>query len=142
MEEGWGRIIKSTVLAGLLTGLIAPLIWPVVIMLSKGQWPTWSIYPMAALTISLITIIITIPCSLIIGSPALFYLEKVNLNVPTVVGVLGLIVAFFMYLLVAEINNFPLITQAWPLAVFFSILGAINGVTSSMISRTNILLST
>ena len=52
------RIAKATSLAGLVSGLIAPIIWPFVVLLLDGAWPTWSVYPVAALTISFFAIII------------------------------------------------------------------------------------
>lgn len=52
------QIIKANLLAGLSPGLVAPVIWPIVAFLVDGKFPTWSTYPMAALSISFFAIII------------------------------------------------------------------------------------
>lgn len=131
------RITKATFLAGLLSGLVAPLAWPFVVLLINGSWPTWSIYPMAALSISSFTIIIATPCSVVIGGATLFLLEKYDLNTLAITGLLGLITALLIYFLLAGANNYPSLSQSWPLAAFFAVIGLICGVVACYLSRSN-----
>lgn len=131
------RIIKGTMLAGLLPGLMAPIIWPIVVLLVEGGWPTWSTYPMAALSISFFAIIIALPCCVGLGAPALFGLNKLNLNSPAIAGILGFTMALLIFFLFAVSNDYPTFSQSWPLATFFAINGAIAGTAASLLSRTN-----
>ena len=131
------QIFKATLLSGLLSGLLAPFIWPFVVLLVDGSWPTWSVYPMAALAITFFAIIIATPCSVVFGSLALFFLEKHNLNTVAITGSLGLTSAVLLYLLVATGYSYPPLSHSWPLAAFFAIIGTTCGVLASYLSRTN-----
>lgn len=131
------RIIKATMLAGLLPGLVSPIIWPAVVLFVEGRWPTWSVYPMAALTISFFAIIIALPCCVIFGSPALVGLEKIKLNKSAIAGATGFIIALVVYFLLAVSNNFSSLSPSWPLAAFFAANGAICAAVASSLSRTN-----
>lgn len=131
------RIIKANLLAGLSPGLVAPVIWPIVAFLVDGKFPTWSTYPMAALSISFFAIIIGLVSCLVLGSPTLISLEKLNLNTPTSAGTSGFIIALFLYFLFTVSKEQSSITQSWPLGVFFAVLGGICGSTASLLSRTN-----
>lgn len=131
------RIIKATLLAGLLSGLVAPIIWPFVVLLIDGAWPTWSVYPIAAIAVSFFAVIIATPCCIVLGGLAIFILEKHNLNTPAIIGLSGLISALLLYLLVATSNDYPSFSQSWPLAAFFAIIGSTCGALASHLSRTN-----
>jgi hypothetical protein len=131
------RITKATLLAGLLSGLIAPAIWPFVVLLIDGAWPTWSVYPVAALTISFFAIIVATPCCIVLGGLVLLALEQLNLNTPAISGILGLVSALLIYLLVATSYNYPSLSEFWPLAAFFVIIGSTCGALASYLSRTN-----
>ena len=131
------RIAKATLLAGLLSGVIAPIMWPFVGLLIDGTWPTWSVYPMAALTISFFAIIIATPCCIVLGGLVLLALEKLNLNTPAISGLSGLVLALLIYLLVATSYNYPSLSEFWPLAAFFAIIGSTCGALASYLSSTN-----
>lgn len=131
------RITKATLLAAVLSGLVAPIVWPFVILRIDGAWPTWSIYPMAALAISAFTVIISAPCCIVIGGTALFFLETHNFNAPIITGTLGLISSLVIFFLVGAGNNYPSLSQSWPLAAFFAVFGVFCGVAASLLSRTN-----
>ena len=140
MDEKMGRIIKSTLLAGLAPGVAAPIVWPAVVVLVEGKWPDWHVYPMAALAISSFSIFIAIPSCVTFGSVSLFILEKLDINTPAITGILGLILSLLLYLSIASVNDYPPISQAWPVAAFFSIMGAMCGVIASSVSCTNTAL--
>ncbi len=131
------RLIKSSFKAGLIPGLVAPIIWPLVVLLIEGRWPSWPAYPMAILPISLFAILIAAPSCLVLGAPALFVLERLNLNTPTIAGATGAIIALLIYFILSLVNEYPSVSQSWPLAVFFAIIGASCGATASKLSRTN-----
>ena len=129
------RITKATLLAGLLSGLVAPIVWPFIFLLVDGAWPTWSVYPMAALTISIFTIIIATPCCVFIGGTMLFFLEKYDLNTPIISGLLGLISALLIFFLATVGSKYPSFSESWPLAGFFALMVVICGMAASLISR-------
>ena len=131
------HIIKANFLAGLLSGVIAPVIWPLVVFFTEGKFPTWSAYPLAAVPIFTFTIILGFAGCIIIGIPTLSILEKHNINTPTIAGMSGLIFATIVFFAISVINNYPSLSLTWPLAAFFASIGAFCGFTASALARTN-----
>jgi hypothetical protein len=131
------RVLNATAISGFLPGIFAPIIWPFVVVLMQGSWPTWSVYPMAAISVAFFALVFSLPFNFVLGSLVIISLEKFNLNHPLIVGLLGGLTAFFVYMLLATFNDYPPLKQAWPLGGYFSILGVICGVAASHISRTN-----
>ena len=131
------HIIKANFLAGLLSGVVAPVIWPLVVFLTEGGFPTWSSYPLAAVSIFAFAIIIGLAGCIIVGIPTISILEKNNINKPTIAGMSGLIMATIVFFVISIINNYPSLSQTWPLAAFFACMGALCGATASALSSTN-----
>ena len=131
------HIIKANFFACLLSGVIAPVIWPLVVFFTEGKFPNWSNYPLAAVSIFAFTIILSLAGCIIIGIPTLSILEKHNINTPTIAGMSGLILATIVFFAISVINNYPSVSQTWPLAAFFASMGAICGLTASALARTN-----
>lgn len=132
-----GKIIKGTIFAGLLPGVVSPILWPFVVLFFEGRWPDWSIYPMAVVGISFFAILIGLPCCIALGSPALFALDKLNLNTPTIAGIAGSVIAISFYFLLAHIHDYPPVSKMWPLAAFFACNGMACGAMASLGSRQN-----
>jgi len=129
------QIIKANIIAGLLSGVLAPIIWPLIVLLTEGKLPTWSSYPLAALSIfSFATILSLIGC-IIIGIPTLLILENNKLNKPIIAGLSGLVAASVVFFIISISNNYPSLSQSWPLAAFFACIGGFCGFTASALTR-------
>ena len=131
------HIVKANVLAGLLSGVIAPVIWPLVVFFTEGKFPTWSSYPLTAVSIFAFTVILGVAGCIIIGIPTLLFLEKNNINKPAIAGMSGLIMATIVFFAISTFNNYPSLSQTWPLATFFACIGAICGATASALVHTS-----
>jgi hypothetical protein len=131
------HIIKANIYAGFLSGLVAPVIFPLVILLTEGKLPDWSTYPLAAISIFAFATVLSLAACIIIGIPALSILEKNKLNTPIITAISGLFIATIIFFALSVINNYPPLTQTWPLAAFFVFLGSFCGYTASTFSSTN-----
>jgi hypothetical protein len=131
------KILMTSFLAGLLPGAIAPILFPFVVLIVEGHFPTWETYPVAAITIALFGAMAGIIGSIVLGIPSLLVLERLNLNRPLVVAVVGAAFGALLFLLFGPDHRQVSLAQSWPIAAFFSILAAVCGYFASKLSRPN-----
>ncbi len=130
-------VVTGAFLAGLMPGIIAPLAWPLVVMAVEGSFPDWSVYPSAAVVISLFAIFFGLMGSVFVGSPILVVLSRFNLNLPWLAAVFGVFVSLSAFAVIELPNGDWPISESWPLAVFFAINGAVCGYVASSYMHSN-----
>lgn len=130
------HIIKANICAAFLSGLVAPVIFPLVILATEGQLPDWSTYSLAAISVFAFATVLSLAASMIIGIPVLSILERVKLNAPIIASIVGFVVATIIFFAISVVNNYPSLAQTWPLATFFVFLGSFCGYTASALSGT------
>ena len=131
------RILMTSFLAGLLPGVLAPILFPFVVLIVEGHFPSWEIYPVAAITIALFGVMAGTIGSIVLGVPSLLALERLNLNKPPVVAALGAIFGVLLFLLFGPDHRQASLAKSWPVAMFFSVLAAVCGYFASKLSRPN-----
>lgn len=130
-------IFIASLKAGVLPAVLAPIFWPLLVFIVEGKLPDWTIYPGAALTISIYSLIIGIICCITLGFPTLLIMQKFNTNKPIIVSIVGLCYAVIIFSILGPSNGHISISQTWPLYMFLGALGAICGYIASYLSRPN-----
>ncbi len=129
------KILMTSFLAGLLPGVIAPILFPFVNLIVEGHFPSWEVYPAAAITIAFFGALAGTIGSIVLGVPVLLALERRNLNRPLVVAVVGAVFGVLLFLLFVHDQTQASLAQSWPIAVFFAVLAAACGYCASKLSR-------
>ena len=132
------RIIKACFLAGLVPGVLAPFLWPLVVWLMEGELPNWSSYPVAAAGIFFFATILGLGVCGTIGVSCLLCLEKFKLNSPPLFAMLGFILGCAMLYMAGPDQLQTELPRSWPMYAFFGVLGAACGFTASYRSRSKI----
>ena len=130
-------MLKANIISGLIPAVLAPILWPFVVLLSEGNFPSWETYPTAALIITSFAFLIGLCACLALGFPALLILKKYNLNEPTVASGVGLVLAVALFFIIGVGGKDAVLSQTWPILMFFAVLGAACGATASILSRSN-----
>jgi hypothetical protein len=131
------NILMTSFLAGLLPGVIAPILFPFVILIVEGHFPSWETYPAAAITIAFFGAMAGAIGSVVLGVPSLLALERLNLNRPPVAAAVGAVFGVLLFLLFGPDQKQASLAQSWPIAAFFSALAAVCGYFASKLSRPN-----
>ena len=137
MEIGKTDMLKASFFSGLLPPFLAPTLWPFVVLLSEGHFPSWEVYPTAVLSISFFALLIGIFACVGLGFPSLFALEKFDLNRPLITSIVGSILAVILFFLIGVGGEEASINELWPVLAYFTILGAACGAAASILSRSN-----
>jgi hypothetical protein len=128
-------ILTANLLSGLVPGFIAPVSWPVVVVLMEGHWPDWDVYPSAALSISAFGFIGGAAGCLLVRVPALVILRRLDIHGTWAPAAVGALACFAVYLWIGPDVGQMSIPQSWPVAAFLSIMGAICGALAGYLAR-------
>jgi hypothetical protein len=131
------NILMASFLAGLLPGVIAPILFPFVVLIVDGYFPSLEIYPAAAISIAFFGAMAGTIGSIVLGVPSLLALERINLNRPPVVAAVGAVFGVLLFMLFGSDQKQAPLAQSWPIAAFISFLAAVCGYFSSKLSRPN-----
>ena len=137
MEGGNTEMLKASFLSGLLPPVLAPALWPFVVLLSEGRFPSWEVYPTAALSIMFFALLIGICACVVLGFPCLVTLEKFNLNRPAITSIAGLLLSVMLFFMIDVGGEEATKNDLWPVLAFFAVLGAAWGAAASILSRPN-----
>lgn len=142
MDVDMGRVLKANLIAGVLPGIISPLLWPIVVFLVEGKFPDWVNYPIAAVSIMFFATIIGLAGGVLIGFPTLLLLEKAQLNKPVAAALIALLLVLAGYWVLGPSLAEAPFSQSWPVSLFLGLLGAICALVASRLSRPNQALET
>ena len=132
------RILMASILTGLIPGFITPSLWPFVIYFVEGKFPDLANYPMAAVTIAFFAILIGLGSCLFLGFPTLLTLSKYKINRPLISSMIGMVFSLALFLIMFGTGqNQMTISESWPIATLFAILGLVCGTFASVMSRPN-----
>ena len=134
MGRTGSEIFKASFFAGLLPGLIVPLVWPFVILAVEGDFPSWSSYPMAILTISCFSVVIGLGACIIFGAPILWAASRLRLNIPLFLALIGGALGLILFLMVLRVPDISRLSESWPIATLFVLMAAICGYVASFLS--------
>jgi hypothetical protein len=134
MGRTGSKIFKASIFAGLLPGLIVPLVWPFVVFAVEGDYPSWSSYPMAMLTISYFSVAIGLGACIILGVPILWAASRLRLNIPLFIALIGGALGLILFLMVLRVPDTSPSSESWPIATLFVLMAAICGYVASYLS--------
>lgn len=129
-------ILKACLFAGLLPGVLAPLLWPFVPTLMDGKSMNWGLVLFSLFPVSIFALIGGLLGCLVLGVPVLVLLEKYGINRP----IISIMVGSALGLLIALTWSLPAersLVSSWPFVLFFIILGAACAGLASYLCRPN-----
>ena len=128
-------IVKATLVAGLIPGILVPVLWPLVVFLIEGKFPDGASYPMGAVAIAFFATLTGLVVSVGLGSLTLVCLEKYRLNNPILAAGAGFIVGVTVFWLAGPSLSQAPLGRSWPVYLFLGVLGAVCGSMASQLSR-------
>jgi hypothetical protein len=129
------HLFRNVLLAGLLPGIVAPLLWPAVVYLAAGRLPAWHTYPSAALAMAFVAVLVGLSVAAFIGFPVLLALRRYRLNRPWLAALIGALLAVILAYVYGPWEERSGSLPTWPVYLFMLLLGALCGATASLLTR-------
>ena len=127
------ELVRACFLAGLLPAILAPILWPFVLISEGNGIPTLPL--VAIMSISGMALLGGMICCLLVGIPSIYAADRLGVNRPMVMSIVGVAVSIAVLFISmwAGGNTPPL--QSWPVFVFVAVIGASCGAVASRLSR-------
>ena len=126
------ELVRACFLAGLAPAILAPILWPIVLMLHGNGMPDLPLVAIASIT-GMALLVGMIGC-LFIGLPCIFVADRIGLNRPVVMGALGALVSIAIFFVIPWAYGNALPLSSWPLFLFAAVIGATCGAIASILS--------
>jgi len=124
------RFFRASFVGGLFPAILAPMLWPIVVLLIEGNLVSFS----GLFYVLGIALIVGLSLALAIGFPMLLMLDYFHVNNTATAGVMFSLLAFFLFVY-PPVEGIGGLIERWPLVGFFSLLGGSAGAIASYLSR-------
>ena len=127
------ELVRACFLAGLLPAILAPILWPFVLISEGNGIPTLPL--VAIMSISGMALLGGMIGCLLVGIPSIYAADRLGVNRPKVMSIIGAAVSVAVLFIVMWAAGHTPPLQSWPVFVFFAAIGASCGAVASRLSR-------